>query len=152
MSIRAPLYVLAGLVLSFIVFTAPPVAAESANITLDITGIECDLEAIYGDADPATVTVPPYCSNAPDPDNPADPSQPSEPKPIEKPGDESPFTANLPDAIFQVGGIELPFPQIKPGVDSSDKSPSPESPAAFLLLLSIIILFEVLGLWLIRRR
>jgi len=41
--------------------------AVSANLQLEISGIECDLEAIYGNNDPATVTVPSYCNNAPEP-------------------------------------------------------------------------------------
>jgi len=43
-----------------------PVAAVSADLKLEISGIQCDLEAIYGGNDPATVIVPTYCDNAPE--------------------------------------------------------------------------------------
>jgi len=40
--------------------------AVSADLKLEITGIQCDLQALYGNNDPATVIVPPYCDNAPE--------------------------------------------------------------------------------------
>jgi hypothetical protein len=40
--------------------------AVSADLKLEISGIECDLEALYGNNDPSTVTIPPYCTNAPE--------------------------------------------------------------------------------------
>jgi hypothetical protein len=39
--------------------------AVSADLKLEISGIVCDLQAIYGTSDPSTVTIPSYCTNAP---------------------------------------------------------------------------------------
>src|SRR5690606_25896219 len=55
----------------------------TTKLEVTITGIECDLEALYGDNDPSTVVIPPYCSNAPptEPEEEPAPSVPENPQP-----------------------------------------------------------------------
>jgi len=45
----------------------PSAHAVGTDLQLEIDGIECDLEALYGDSDPSTVIIPTYCNNAPQP-------------------------------------------------------------------------------------
>jgi len=57
-----------------VLFAIPPSTyAVSTDLQLEIDGIECDLEALYGGNDPSTVTIPSYCNNAPEPPETTDP-------------------------------------------------------------------------------
>jgi len=73
---------------SMLFILSPPTYAVSTDLQLEIDGIECNLEAIYGNNDPSTVIVPSYCNNAPEPSVPAGPGQPalpSSPPPVHQP-------------------------------------------------------------------
>jgi len=65
--------------LSVMFSLTPTTYAVSTDLQLEIDGIECDLEALYGTNDPATVIVPSYCNNAPQPPTPSDPGSAEEP-------------------------------------------------------------------------
>lgn len=116
-----------------------PVYAEDAKFQVTITGIECDLEEIYGDNDPATVVVPPYCSNAPQPEVPIipTPAQPNPPAPT-MPGFHFQPTISMEPLLYSspaaTVGLKAPARLLQP-VDSYQANEK--------LAVSALILFAV---------
>ena len=65
----------AGLLTLIAALAAPafPLVAKQANLSLEIDGIVCDIDAIYEAApDPTQVVIPDYCSNKPEPEVPTE--------------------------------------------------------------------------------
>ena len=135
-----------------VMFTLTPSAsAVSANLQLEIEGIECDLEALYGNSDPSTVIVPSYCNNAPEPPvvvvpQPATPIVPSSESLLINP----PFASPIKDRSQnsgEAGGTAPSSPQSPDEEEDSSNQPH-NMPTSFVeatLIIALLISITIVG-------
>jgi len=105
--------------LSVMFSLTPTTYAVSTDLQLEIDGIECDLEALYGTNDPATVIVPSYCNNAPQPPDTTTPIEPGSPgvPDIYNPQPTAPITPSYTQLLL---GSSLESPAINPSQSAED--------------------------------